>query len=99
LKRKPIQILLVIAISVFVLVSLVYSQYYILASADFISVDLKLENFDQEYLSAADQSAMKVYGAGGSFEGYQPFTCLSGQSFPLLSRQSSLDQKTSPLRC
>jgi len=99
MKSEPIRIFLVTAISFFILVSFTYSRYYILASADFISLDLKLENFDQEYLSAANQCELKVYGSGDSFKGFQLLTCLFGQSFHLLSQEPSLDQKNLFLRC
>jgi hypothetical protein len=99
MERKPIQIFLVIAISLSILVSSTYCQYYTLAAADFISVGLKLENFDQEYLSASNQSELKVSGSGGFFNGFLRLTCLFGQSFHLLPQESSLDQKNLVLRC
>jgi hypothetical protein len=99
MKRKPIQIFLVIAISLSILVSFAYGQYYTLASADFISLNLKLENFDQDYLSTANQSELKVFGPGGFFNGFQLVTCLFGQSLCFLSQVPSLDQKKLVLRC
>jgi hypothetical protein len=99
MKRKPIQIFLIIAISLFILVSSTYGQYYTLASADFISRDLKLENFDQEYLFATNQSEFKVYGSDGVFKGFHLLACLYGQSFHLFSQILSLDQKNLVLRC
>jgi len=62
MKRKQIQICLVVAISLFIVVSSVYYQYYSLASADFISHNLKLENFDQEFLLGTSVSRLKVFG-------------------------------------
>jgi hypothetical protein len=99
MKRKPSQIFLVIVISLSILVFSTYYEYYTLAAADFISHNLKLENFDQEYLSAANQSELKVYGSGGFLKGFQLLTCLYGQSFHLFSQILSLDQKTLVLRC
>ena len=99
MKRKPSQIFLVIAILFAIPVSSAYICYYTLAAADFISHNLKLENFDQEYLSAVNQSELKVYGSGGFLKGFQLLTCLFGQSFYLLSQEPSLDQKTLVLRC
>jgi hypothetical protein len=99
MKRKPIQIFLVIAISLSILVSSTYCQYYTLAAADFISLNLKFENFDQEYLLAANQSELKVSRSGGFFNGFQLVTCLFGQSFHLLSQSPSLDRKACILRC
>jgi len=99
MKRKPIQILLVIAISLSILVSSAYGQYYTLAAADFISLNLKLEAFDHEYLSAANQNELKASRSGGFFNGFQLVTCLFGQFSHLLSLVPCLDQKTSILRC
>jgi len=97
MKRKTI--FLAIAISLSILASFTYGQYYTLASADFLSHDPKLENFDQEYLSATNQSELKVFGSGGFFDGSQLVTCLFGQPFHLLSKVPSLNQKNLVLRC
>jgi len=98
-KQKRIQILLAIVIPLSILVSSTYCEYYTLAAADFISHNLKLENFDQEYLSVANQSELKVYGLDAFLEGFQPLTCLFGQSLHLLSEVPSPDQRTLVLRC
>jgi hypothetical protein len=99
MKRNPIQIFLVIATCLSIFVSSIYCQYYTLAAADYISVGLKLENFDQEYLSASNQSELKASGSGAFFKGFLRLTCLFGQSFHLLPQESSLDQKNLVLRC
>ena len=99
MRRKSTQIFLVIAISLSIFVCSTYCQYYSLAAADFISIGLKLENFDQEYLSASNQSELKVSGSGGFLKGFQPVTCLFGHSFHLLSHEPSFDQETLVLRC
>lgn len=99
MNRKLIQIFLVIAISFAIPVSSTYVCYYTVAAADFLSLDLKIENFDQEYLFAANQSEFKVYGSDGFSKGFHLLTCLYGQSFHLFSQILSLDQKTLVLRC
>ena len=99
MKRKPTQIFLVIAISLFIFVSSTYGQYYTLASADFVSRNLKLEAFDQDYLSAVDQSELKVSTSDILFKDFQLVTYLFGLSPHFSSQISSLDQKTSVLRC
>jgi len=99
MKSNPIKIFLMIAISLYILVSSTYGQYYTVASADFISLRLKLENFDHEYLSAADQSELKMSGSGGPFIESQLATCQIGLPFYLFSPISSFNQKTSILRC
>jgi hypothetical protein len=97
--RKPIQIFLVIAISLSIFGSSTYRQYYTLASADFISTDLKIENFDEDYLFVANQSEFKVFELDAFFKDFHLLKCLNGQSFHLFSQKRSLDQKTSVLRC
>jgi len=99
MQRKPTQILLVIAIFLSILVSSTYAQYYALASADFISHNLKLEAFDQDYLSAIDQSESKACRSGALLRDFQLATYLFGLSSHLSSQISSLDQKTLVLRC
>jgi hypothetical protein len=99
MRRKPARIFLIIAISLYILVSSTYGQYYCLAAADFISHQLKLENFDQEYLSASNQSELKVYGSGRPFNGSQLATYLIGLPSHLFSQIPSFDQKTLILRC
>jgi hypothetical protein len=99
MKRKPIQIFLVTATYLSILGSSIYGQYYTLAAADFLSHNLKLEAFDQDYLSAAGQSELKASRSGCLFNGFQLVTCLFGQSFHLLSQLPSLDQKNLVLRC
>ena len=99
MERKPIQIFLVIVISLSIFGSSTYCQYYTLASADFISLDLKIENFDQDYLFTANQSEFKVHELDAFFKDFHLLKCLNGQSFHLLSQKPSLDQKTLVLRC
>jgi hypothetical protein len=99
MKRKAVQIFLVIAISSSILVSSTYCQYYTLAAADFISLNLKFEVFDHEYLVVANQSELKMSGLGGFFNGFQLATHQFGQCFHPFSQISSLEQKTLVLRC
>ena len=99
MKRKPARILLIIAISLCLFLSSTYGQYYTVASADFISLRLKLENFDQEYLSAADQNELKMSGSIGPSNGSQLATYLIGLPSHLFSQIPSFDQKTLILRC
>jgi hypothetical protein len=98
-RQKGIQIFLVIAISLSILVSSTYCQYYILAAADFLSSDLNFENYDQEILLAAHQSELKSFGFSGGSNGYLLVAHLFSQSFHSFSQVLSLDQKTLILRC
>ena len=99
MKRKAIQIILVTAISLAITASSAYVSYYTVASADFLSSNLGFEAFDQEYLSAANQSELKVSPSVGFFNGFHPATDLFGLSLRLSSQTSSLDQKALVLRC
>ena len=98
MRGKCAQIFLIIATSLYILVC-TYGPYYSLAAADFISLQLKLENFDQEYLSASNQSELKVYGSGCPFNESQLATYQIG----LISHSSfqipCFDQKALILRC
>ena len=98
MKKKPMRILLAIVISSCVVASFTYGQYYTVASADFISHDLKLENFDHDYLSAVNQNQLRVYGSYGFLESFR-LSRLFEQSFHLVSQVVSLDQKELILRC
>ena len=98
-RLKKIQIFLVIAISLSILVSSTYCQYYTLAAADFLSPDLNFETYDQEILLAACQSELKSFGSSGFSTGFLLVAQLFGQSFHSLSQVLSLDQKALILRC
>ncbi len=99
MKRKPIQVILVIAISLAIPVSSAYVCYYTVASADFLSHSLKLESFDQEYLSASNQNELKISGSGGFLNGSPLATYPIGVPSYLFSQISSFDQKILILRC
>ncbi len=99
MNRKALQVVLVIAISLAISVSLAYVSYYTVASADFLSPNLGFEAFDQEYLSAANQNELKASPFVGFFNGFQLATYLTGLPPHLPSQISSLDQKTLVLRC
>ena len=92
------RLVLTIVISSCFLASFTYGQYYTVASADFLSHDLKLENFDHDYLSAVNQNQWKAYGSFGFLESLQ-LSRFSEQSFHLVSQVVSLDQKELILRC
>jgi len=98
-KRKAILLFLVTVISLSMLVSSTYNQYYTLAAADFVSHDLKLENFDQDYMWASNRSELKASRLAGFSYSFQLLTLLFGQSSRLSSQLPSLNQKNSVLRC
>jgi len=99
MKRKTIQIILVIAISLAIPVSSAYTIYYTVAATDFRSPDLNIEAFDQEYLLASNLSELKGSQSGVFFNGFQLTTYLFGLPSYLSSQISSLDQKPIILRC
>jgi hypothetical protein len=98
MRRNPTQLFLAIAISLCILASFAFGQYYIVASADFISHNLKLENFDHDYLAALNQDDLKVFTLGGSLEDLH-LSCRFEQSFHLVFQVLPFAQKTSILRC
>ncbi len=98
-KQKGIQILLIIAISLSILASSTYCQYYVLAAADFLSPDLNFENYDQEILLAAHQSELKSFGFSGCSNGFLLVAHVFSQFFYPFSPVLSLDEKTLILRC
>ena len=98
-RLKKIQIFLVIAISLSILMSSTYCQYYTLAAADFLSSDLNFETYDQEILLAAYQSELKSFGSSGFSNGFLLTPHLLGQSLRFFSQLLSLDQKILILRC
>ena len=99
MNRKTIQIILAIAISLAIPVSSAYVSYDTVASADFLSSNLGFEAFDQDYLSAANQSELKVSPSVGFFSGFHLAYDLFGLPSHLSFQMSSLDQKTLVLRC
>ncbi len=99
MNRKAIRIILVIAISLVTPVSSAYISYYTVASADFLSSNLGFEAFDQDYLSAANQSRLKIFDSSSFFKILQPAIYPFGLPCHLSSQISSLDQKTLVLRC
>jgi hypothetical protein len=90
---------LVIVILLSISINSIHLHYYTLASADFLSLDPKIETFDQAYLLAANQSEWKMSGLGGFLKGFQLANCLFGQFFHPFSQIPSLNQKTLVLRC
>jgi len=99
MKRKAIHIILVIAISLAILLSSVFTTYYTVAEADFLFLDLNIEAFDQEYLLATNLSELKGSQSGAFSNEFQLTTYLFGLPSYLSSQKSSLDQKIIILRC
>jgi hypothetical protein len=99
MKRKAIQIFVVIAFSFAITASSAYVCYYTVAAADFFSPDLNFETFDQEFLFSAYESELKVFESSSFFNGFQLTTYLFGLPSHLFFQISSHDQKTIVLRC
>jgi hypothetical protein len=103
MKRKAIQIILVIAISLAIPVPSVYTIYYTVEAAEFFSPDLNIEvnieAFDQENLLATHLSKLKGSQSGIFFNEFQLTTYLFGLPSYLSFKISSPDQKIIILRC
>jgi hypothetical protein len=99
MKRKTIQIFLVITFSFAITASSGYACYYTVAAADFFSPHLNFETFDQEFLFSAYESELKVFDSSSFLNGFQLATYLFGQSSYFFSKIPSLDQETLILRC
>jgi hypothetical protein len=99
MKRKPIQILLVIVISAFTLFSPAYLRCSNLAGAKFLSTDLSFENPDQEDVFLGQQNQSKTFVSTVLLIKLLPGTDLHGQTSRFCSLASFLDQKTLILRC
>jgi hypothetical protein len=99
LKRKSIKIILVVAMSLAISMFTAYIYCYTVASADFLSPNLNIETFDQEFLFSAYESEWKVFESSSFLNGFQLATYLFRQSFYLFSQVPSLDQETLILRC
>jgi hypothetical protein len=99
MKRKAIQVILVIAIALAIPLSSTYTIYYEVAAADFLSPDLKIEPFDQENLLATNLSKLKESNSGIFFNEFQLTTYLFEPPFSISFQISSLNEKTIILRC
>jgi len=96
---KGIRVVLVIAISLSIPVCSAYVCYYTVAAADFLSLNLKFETFDEEFLSSANQNELKVFVPGNYLNDFHLIPYLPGHSFDFLSPLSSYDERTLVLRC
>ncbi len=99
MNRKPIQVILIIAISLAIPVLSAFVSYYAVASADFLASNLGYEAFDQDYLSVVHQSELRTLDSSNFIKTVRleifPFGL-----FPRFSSEiSCLDQKTLVLRC
>jgi hypothetical protein len=111
MKRKAIQIILVIAISFAIPVSSSYSLvssypmsspytiYYEVATGDFLIPALNIEDFDQENLLPTNLSKLKGSQSGFCFNEFQLATYLFRLSSYIPFQKSSLDQQIIILRC
>jgi hypothetical protein len=98
-KRKLIQIFLVIVISAFILVFPAYLRCSYLAGAKFLSADLGFENPDQEDLFSDQHNQSKIFVSIVFLIKLLPGTNLFDQISRFCFLASFLDQKTLILRC
>ena len=96
---KRIQILIGIAISLFILALPAYLRCTQPSQSRFISSDLSFEDPGQEEGLPDSEKELKVYGSGALLIIFDLGTNLFEQSFHFFSQTLSLHQKTSVLRC
>jgi hypothetical protein len=99
MKRKLVQISLVIAICAFTLVFPAYLRCSNLAGAKLLSTDLSFENPDQEDVFFGQQNESKTLVSIVFLIRLPPGTNLFDQISRFCSLTSFLDQKTLILRC
>jgi hypothetical protein len=99
MKRKLIQISLVIVICAFTLVFPAYLRCSNLAGAKLLSTDLSFENPDQEDVFFGQQNESKTFVSIAFLIKLAPGTNLFDQISRFCSLTSFPDQKTSTLRC
>jgi hypothetical protein len=96
---KRIQILLGIAISLFILALPAYLRCTQPSQSKFISSDLSFEDSGQEEGLPDSEKELKVFGSSGLLIIFDLGTNLFEQSFHLFSQRVSLHQETFVLRC
>jgi hypothetical protein len=96
---KNTQIILVIAISVFILTLPVYLGSTKLAQTKFVSSGLSFENPGQEERFPDNENRLNVFGPTAFLTIFLLCTNLFEKSCHLFPRSLSLCQKTSVLRC
>jgi hypothetical protein len=99
MKRGIIQTFLVIAISLFIPIFPAYLHYCNLAEADLLSLDLCIENPDQENLLIDQQNESKVFISSSFCIIFASGINFLEQLFRFPFTKYFLDQKTSVLRC
>ncbi len=95
---KTIRICLSVVVIFPLLLGPVWFHYYVLASADFISRDPKLEAFDQDLLGGS-YDKFAIAGMTGSDYVLLPDPVDFKHPLTLSSQTSPFDQRTSILRC
>ena len=96
---KGIEILLAIAISLFILALPAYLRCTKLSQTKFISSDLSFENPDQEEGLPNNEKELKVYGPSAFLITFLLGSNLFEQSSHLFPRSLSFSQKAFVLRC
>lgn len=99
MKRKPIQIFLVIAASALILVSPTYFHSPNLEGVRLLSADLSFENFDQDDIFSCQPGQAKAFLSTNFTAKSLPETILFDQASRFLLLASFPDHKASILRC
>jgi hypothetical protein len=99
MKKKPIQIFLVIAVSVFILVFPAYFCCSNLAGVKLLSTDLSFENPDQDDIFSYQNNQSKAFVSSVLTIKLLPETIRFDQIARFWFLASFLDQKVLSLRC
>jgi len=98
-RSKSIQILLVTAISLFLLALPASHRCTNFSKTKFVSFDLSMENHDKKDELLGNENELKVFGPAAFFTIFLPGINLFEQSSRLFSRALSLRQRNFVLRC
>jgi hypothetical protein len=96
---KGIRIIIAVAISFSILITSAYFCYYTVAAADFLSPNLNLETFDQEFLSAACENELKTFLPASFLNDLHRINYFFEFSYSLSSIIPSLGEDAFILRC
>ena len=99
MKRNPIQIFLVIAVSAFILVSPTYLRSPNLEGVRLLSADLSVENLDQNDIFSYHSGQVKAFLSTTFTTKLLPEAILFGQTSRFLLLASFPDHNASILRC
>jgi len=99
MERKPIQNYLILAISCFILIFLVYLRFFSFSEMNPFPADLNFESADQDYQFDDHKQESDTFLLAAFPIKFLPGVSLFEQSYYLFSPVASFDQDTFILRC